>query len=135
MRAIFGPHVIMACVLGVGACTTDNPSMDNNPADDNPAIDESAPIDSAAIHTPGLVAIPDELSFDNLSGAADEDNETGISACHVTLVYCRDPDFGKVPSFCYNGCSYAHAVQVAKKLCRSTCGHIDCSHPLLTADC
>lgn len=51
-----------------------------------------------------------------------------LTACNVTVVYCRDPRYSpRHPSFCQNGCSsLATALKRAISICKDICGNIDC---------
>ena len=44
------------------------------------------------------------------------------NACHVKLLFCRDPNHGNLPSFCADGCAPGQAGNVAHSLCVSVCG-------------
>jgi hypothetical protein len=106
-------------VLSIGGCAVDDPPPEHN-ATDTSAISASDP----SIETPGVVQVPDELSFQNLpDGDTSDGNATIVpDACSVTLEFCRDSRHGGLPSFCSNGCTADQALTRAIADCRNVCG-------------
>jgi hypothetical protein len=105
------------------ACAVDEQST----TADNSAATVAAP------ETYNAIKVPPELSLAQLDGTIQGNEFTGTTnACHVNLLFCADPRTSPpfnppLPSYCSNGCTASQAFSAAASLCRSVCGHIDCS--------
>lgn len=120
MKSMFAACGVVLCAVVMTACATDESSG----SDDDPADVNAVPAEAATI-----IDVPPELSFAQPEGTFDG-NQFSVSpdACHVTLLYCRDPRLHpRIPSFCQNGgCSQRQAREIAIRLCRVHCGHMPC---------
>lgn len=115
MKAMLGSLAAAVFVLSISACGVDDPASPQNAADTSALSADEAP---------GVVQVPDELSFEKLPEGTVIDGNTIISpdACRVTLEFCRDSRHSNLPSFCSNGCTAAAAFTRAIQLCRNVCG-------------
>ena len=114
MRALLWFKIpMLALALGLGACASDEKVPDE-------------PIEQDT--TPEVVQIPPEYIGDTSPPDGTFDgNEFHADACHVTLVYCRDPRWRPhYPSYCANGCSASQGFAAAVSLCHRRCGNINC---------
>jgi len=107
------------CGLVLAACATDPAATD----------DQSVSVDKDAAYE--VVHVPPELTLAP-GEAVINGNEATVNACHVKLLFCADPRTKPpfdppLPSYCSNGCTASQAFSAAQSLCRSICGHIDCS--------
>ena len=110
------------CVIG---CATEEPLYEaaEISTEDQPALEEEE-------REPTLrFTAPDDMHFLTPDDGEFTGNEYTSATCYVRLVYCRDPRFSGLPSYCHSGCS-GHAVTKAYTLCRSVCGNISCN-PLI----
>jgi hypothetical protein len=115
MRALLRFKIPMiALALGLGACASDEEVPGNELA--------------AQGKTPEVVHIPPEYIDDTSPpDGTFQGDEFHADACHVKLVYCRDPRWSPHhPSYCANGCSSNERHAAAVRLCRRVCGNIDC---------
>lgn len=116
MRSLHLATGAILCAWLMTACATEQPAPPDDPA--------------TSTDTSQVTAIPRGLSSPLLEGTIKGNEFTATTnACHVTLLFCRDPRLSpSIPSFCQNGgCSTAQAVNAAFSLCDQICGVSACN--------
>jgi hypothetical protein len=117
---------VVLYALGMAACTADDPPA--SPA--NSGDEDGDPAMVAESKAPDVMTVPPELSFSQLPEGTVVGNQFNATtnACSVRLAYCADPRWSPhYPSFCQSGCGLEHGFDVARSLCHSVCGNINCN--------
>lgn len=125
--------VTIAAGVDLGACAGDGQA----PGDELAAQDQTsevvqAPASTLDIGAPENILEDDEsqsrpvaestLDAGELDGVFEGD-EYQPQACHVKLLYCKDPRIAKRPaSYCSSKCKSGDARKQAKNLCLTHCG-------------
>jgi hypothetical protein len=114
--------VVTIAGLAIGACSDD----EQVPGDDLAAKNQTPVIRETTGFSPDT-ADPEGLY---------QGDEYQARACHVKLVYCKDPRWSPhYPSYCSNGCNADHAFDVAQTLCHRICGNVSCSPMYVLGGC